>query len=113
MIIKVKATPSNEEILEILKREFSDDYAYKLYGLGKKSIMVRKSALIGAQISVRENEISIEGTPPSFGAGFLATLAMSEAAVMLVPIFALAGAFPSRYKKLERKLALFLREKYG
>ncbi|MDQ3394599.1 MAG: hypothetical protein M3512_10885 [Bacteroidota bacterium] len=112
MVIKVKKAPSNEELVETLKREFSNDYSYKLFGLGKKSIIVRKSAFLGAQVSVQENEISIQGSPPSFGTGFLATLAMTEAAIVVFPLFLFTGASPSKFRKLEKEIASFLKNKY-
>ena len=53
MVIKVNSSPSNEELIAALERNFSMAYSYKEFGLGKKSVLVRKSAFLGAQISVK------------------------------------------------------------
>lgn len=79
MTMKIKTienTPSSKQLAEILKNEFSDQYSYELYGFGKeKSIIVRKSIFVGAQISKRKNELIIEGFPnPSIATSFFAFL---------------------------------------
>lgn len=112
-IIKVKAPPTNADLIEVLNREFSGKYSFKLYGLGNKSVMARKSALLGAQITVWENEIRVEGAPPSFGSGFLGSLMMTELAVVLFPLFMFAGATLSKFKALEKEIAVFLRRIYN
>jgi len=112
MIIKVKSSPSNEELIAALRRDFSKAYSYREFGLGKKTVLVRKSVFLGAQISVKENEITIQGSPPSFGSGILAGLAMTEAAIFVVPLFLFTGATPSKFRKLETEIALFLSSKF-
>jgi hypothetical protein len=57
MVIKVKSSPSNEELIATLERDFSKAYSYREFGFGKKSVLVRKSALLGAQISVNEKQV--------------------------------------------------------
>ena len=109
MVIKVNSSPSNQELLAALERNFPKAYSYKEFGLGKKSVLVRKSAFLGAQITVKENEITIQGSPPSFGSGVLATLAMTEAAIFVAPLFLFTGATPSKFRKLEMEIASFLK----
>ncbi len=112
MVIKLNKSPSNEELVETLEREFSKKYSYRLFGLWKKSIIVRKSAFLGVQVSVEESEITIQGSPPSFGAGFLAFLTMTVAGIVTFPIFVLSVASLSKFKKLEYDIASFLKNKY-
>lgn len=105
-----KTPPSTRELAEILKREFSGRYSYKLSGLGSdKVIMVRKSTFVGAQISKTGNAITIEGSfHPSSAASFLYFFdcLITEGAV-------LAFSFGSKCKEFEKEIAVFLNRKYN
>ncbi len=109
MVIKVNSSPSNEELITALERNFSNAYSYKEFGFGKKSVLVRKSAFLAAQITVNENEIIIQASPPSFGSGVLASMAMTEASIFVLPLFLLTGATPSKFRKIEIEIASFLK----
>ncbi|SFT50939.1 hypothetical protein SAMN04489724_1066 [Algoriphagus locisalis] len=113
MTIKVTNPPSNAELLSFLKSELPTDYTSKLFGLGHKSIIVQKSTFLGVQISNRENEISIIASPPSYGGGLLSGLAMTELAIVILPIFWFTGASPSRFRKLEKEVAGLIKDKYN
>lgn len=109
-----KKLPPIKELAEILKHEFSHLYTYKVLGLGKKSILVGKSTLIGAQISVLENEVSIASSPPSVFAGILQAVGLTEFAIFLLPIFFHEGLpLPSKYSELEKEIGSFLQYKYS
>lgn len=105
-----KKPPSTRELAEILKREFSGRYSYKLSGLGSdKVIVVRKSTFVGAQISQTGNDITIEGTfHPSSAASFLYFFdcLITEGALMAVSL-------GSKCKKFEKEIAVFLHRKYN
>jgi hypothetical protein len=105
--IEVKKAPSCEEILRNLKREFSNTYAYDLFGLGsEKSIIVRKSPFVGVQISKRGNGFSIQAMMPLSVTNWFLSLFLSLYA---------SGAmvmWTSPYKKLENEIALFLKNRY-
>lgn len=102
----IKALPSSKELMEILQKEYSEKYSFKLFGIGdEKSIIVRKSFFIGAQISKNENEITIDGIPPSALSSLVAILLQQ-----LANLFILFN--PSRYKKVEKELSVFLYNKY-
>jgi hypothetical protein len=113
MIVNVKSTPTNEELMALLKNKLPSEYSVKEFGLGKKTILIKKSTFIGAQITVRENEISIDASAPSVAGGMWSTLAMTELAIVIVPVFWIAGAFPSKMKKFEREVANFIFEQYN
>ena len=105
-VIVSKPPPSNNELIEILKQEFSDQYTYKLFGIGKeKSIIVQKSTFVGAQISQTGKEFLIDGTPPSVTASLTALLLQ-----VLVNLYILFQ--PSPYRELEKEIAVFLKHKY-
>lgn len=102
-ILTTKTPPSTKEIAEILKREFSDHYSYKQFGLGEeKSIIVRKSTFVGAQISKSGNEITIEGVQPSITAVLFS---------FILQLF--TGFSTSSSRKLEKEVCLFLQHKYN
>jgi hypothetical protein len=113
-IVTSKTLPSIPELVEVLKQEFSNDYSYKLFGVGQKSIMVGKSALVGAQISIRENEMVIQATPPSIIGGIVAALGGTELGVFLLPIFFRKGMLlPSQRSEVEKEIGIFLKQKYN
>lgn len=113
-IIASKTLPSAQELVEVLKHELSSHYSYKLFGLGKKSIIVGKSSLIGAQISIREKEITIQATPPTVIGGMLASISSTELAVFLLPLFfGKSVLLPSQRSEIEKEIGLFLKQKYS
>jgi hypothetical protein len=102
-----KPLPSVQELVEILNQHFSGHYSSKLFGLGKdKTIMVRQSSFVAAQITIRNNEITVQGAPSSI----LAVIGMTELAFVF--IFFLGWVLRSPWKKLEKEVAVFLHEKY-
>ena len=106
--IEVKGAPSYEELIGNLKRELSNKYAYDLFGLGsEKSIIVRKSPFVGAQISKRENGFSIQALMPLSVTNWFLSLFLS--------LYASGAMFmwTSPYKKLENEIALFLKNRYN
>ena len=105
-VIVSKPPPPNNELIKTLKQEFSDQYTYKLFGIGKeKSVIVQKSTFVGAQISKTGNEFSIDGIHPSVTASLTALLLQ-----VLANLFILFQ--PSPFRELERKIAVFLKHKY-
>jgi hypothetical protein len=98
--------PSTKELVAVLRQEFSEHYSYRLFGLGNaKSIIVRKSTFVGAQISINAHEIAIRATPPSILAGFLNFFRLTE----LGEIWSL----PPQWSALEREIGTFLKHKYN
>lgn len=108
-----KPLPPANEMLDILKSEFSPDYTYKLFGWGEKTIIVEKSAFVGAQVSLHEDGITVQGTPPFAGAGVLTFLGLTELGAIIAPLFLLFGANPDTFRNVEKEIAVFLHKKYG
>lgn len=106
-LLTSKMPPSTNELVEILKREFSDRYTYEMFGLGnEKSILVKKSFFVGAQISKRENEFMIDGIHPSISSSLIALLLQ-----VLGSLYILFS--PSPYRKLEKEIGVFLKQKFN
>jgi len=102
-VLTSKTPPTTKELLDILESEFSDQYTYKLFGLGEeKSIIVRKSTFIGAQISKSVNEITIEGIQPSIPAVLFSFI-----------LQLITGFSTSSSRKLEKEIGFFLNQKYN
>ena len=113
-IITSKTPPSTTELAEILNREFSKHYSYKLFGLWEKSIIVGKSTLVGAQISIGDNEFTIQATAPSIAGNILSVLGFAELGLLLLPLFFGEGLpLSSQWRELEREIGLFLKHKYN
>jgi hypothetical protein len=104
-----KPLPEGSKLIEILKTEFSARYAYKLFGLdGQKSILVGESAFVGAQITWKENEVTIQASPPSvFPGNFLFFFSVIGIDVILGVLFS------SKLKKIEKEVATFLKSKFS
>jgi hypothetical protein len=108
-ILTSKTPSSTAELSEVLQREYSRDYSFSFFGLGKeKSIIVRKSFFVGAQISRRGNEITIEALPPIMtipGLSFLLELVGTSNI--------LRSVYGASWKELEINMSAFLKRKYS
>lgn len=106
MEVEIKVSPSHEGLTGNLKQEFSKEYSYGLFGLGsEKSVFVRKSAFVGAQITKKENGLAIQSCFPLTVINWFFSLVLSlyASGAMLM--------WTSSYKKLEKEIALFLKER--
>ena len=108
MIIQTtKRLPSAKQLAHILKKEFSGQYEYEEFGLCEhKSLIVRRSFLVGVQISIDKNEFTIDAIPPSAAASFVSTI-MS----IFANLFVVFTMLP--YRELEKDVARFLKTKYA
>jgi len=113
MIVKVKSTPTNEELMSILRQKLSGEYSVREFGLGKKTVIIKKSTLVGAQITVRENEISVHESTPSIVGGILSSLAMIEWAGLLIYLFGIADAVPAKSQSFEKEVASMIKKQYN
>lgn len=104
MIVQAtRELPNFNDLLQELKNEFSGQYTFKIFGLGsQKSILVRKSAWIGVQITIYGNEINIDGSFPNIIISSLMTL-LSQSTIAPV----------NKWFKLEMKITDFLKRKYN
>src|SRR5687768_5487187 len=98
MTISTSKAPSSITTLKDALREAFPDYSFKLFGFKDKSILVSKSPLVGVQISNRENDIMVMGSPPTVLAG------------LLVYFLSVAGFsyFTTEFIKLEKDIACYL-----
>lgn len=103
MIVQAtRELPNLKDLLEELKNEFSDQYTIKIFGLGsQKSILVRKSAWVGVQITLHGNEIYLDGSFPNIVTSSLMTL-LSQSTI--APVY--------KWVELEKKISDFLKRKY-
>ena len=106
-----KELPTIKELVEILKSRFPDTYTVKK-GLDHSSILIGKSTLIGAELSVHGNEVSLSSSPPSVFGGLLMTLGMTELAIFLFP-FLFKEVSAGNYRELEQEIGTFLTLEFG
>ena len=105
-VFTIEQNPSSEQIAAILEKEFSSQYSYSLFGLGKnKSIVVRKSEFVGAEISVSGNQITVHAMSPNLLFSFLDPF--------LTGMNVIGSVFKNPLKKLESDLVSFLKSKYS
>lgn len=103
MIVQAKQElPNSNKLIQELKKEFSAPYSFKIFNLGSQdSILVRKSAWVAAQITIRGNEIRIDGSFPNIITSSLMTL-LSQSTIAPV----------DKWVELEKKIASFFSRKY-
>jgi hypothetical protein len=96
--------PSNEEIAQTLEQEFSSKYSYSFFGLGNnKTVIVRKSEFVGAQISKNGNQITVHAHSPNI---LLSLLDVFYSGII-------SAASHSSLKKLEADLVVFFKNRYA
>ena len=108
-VFKLKSSPSNKQLIEVLKKEFSNRYAYSMFGFEcDKSIIVRKSAFIGAQISKKGNEITVYGLSPSTLTTFLSAVDFIVTGGLFMGL-----PFMSKREQFEKEIGFFLQRKFN
>ena len=108
-VFKLKTSPSTEELVGILKREFSNLYSYNLFGLDcERSIMVGKSTFVGAQVSIKGNEVTVHGVPPSATTTFLSALDFFVTGGLFMGL-----PFQAKREKFEKEVGGFLQRKFN
>ena len=109
-----KRLPSVKELSRILNDRFSDSYSVKTFGMGGKNILIGKSTLVGAEVSVDKNEVSISWSPPSVFGGILLSLGLSELIILLLPFLVRERFSPNTsYRKMEKEIGTFLYSRYN
>ncbi|GGF26463.1 hypothetical protein GCM10011339_13230 [Echinicola rosea] len=97
MIVKTAQSPTLNELIEVLKSQFSNYSVYTFDSKPQKSIIVQKSAVIGAQITILDNEIIVDACCSNI---FVSAL-----------IGLISTIFPP-YLNFEMKITDFLKNKY-
>ncbi|SEJ34607.1 hypothetical protein SAMN05192553_103373 [Cyclobacterium xiamenense] len=98
MIVQGTRLPTFDELIAVLKCRFPNHSVYLFDSKPQKSIIVRKSALVGAQITLRENEMIVDACCPNI---FISAL-----------IGLISTIFPP-YLEFEMKVTDFLKNKYN
>lgn len=98
MIVTVKQVPDFNELLLTLKSQFSNYTVYACYSIPQKSIIVRKSATMGAQIAVRDKEITVDACCPN---------------IFISALIGFVSTIFRPYHAFEMKMTDFLNRKYN
>ncbi|WP_151999970.1 MULTISPECIES: hypothetical protein [unclassified Imperialibacter] len=103
MIVQAtQVLPGVDDLVLALKSEFSNCSCTAFGSKPKKSVIVRKSALIGAQITSRKGEIVVDACYPNV---FIAAIMSLLTASTIFPFTA--------WPDFERKITNFLKRKYS
>lgn len=106
-IVASKALPSQQELVEILQKKFGDRYSCKLFGWGNhKTVMVRQSPFVSAQITLDNNEITVHG----MSSPILTIIGLTELAVVF--LFFMGWLYRKPWANLEKEVAVFLHQQY-
>lgn len=106
-ISTLKNTPSAKELIKTLRQK-TPKYSSRVFGLGSdKSIIVKKSAFVGVQISRRENELIVEGSLTSPLLSALSSFLFLEGLGYLF-----AYIFYYKWRELEIEIGHLLKAKY-
>lgn len=97
MIIQATQLPEFKDLLQTLKSRFPNYSVYTFYSKPQKSIIVRKSGVIGAQISVCKNEIIVDACCPN---------------IFISAFIGFICAILPPYYHFEMKITDFLKRKY-
>lgn len=99
--------PSTKALKAYLDTKLSNRSA-RLFGLGSdKTLLVKKSAFIGVQITRRDHELVIEGSLPSISSSILSGFLMLEGIFYLFEFI-----FQKQWKKMELEVAQAISEQY-
>ena len=101
MIIQATPLPNVSDLTQTLKSQFSNYSVYTFDSKPQKSIIVRKSAYVGAQITVFENEIIIDACYPNI---FISSLMSLLTASSIFPF--------NSWPKFEKEISDFLKRHY-
>lgn len=102
MIVHANQLPNFNDLILTLKSQFSNYSVYIFDSKPQKSIIVRKSASVGAQLTIRENEIIVDACYPNI---FISSLMRLLTASTIFPF--------NSWPKIEKEVSDFLKRKYN
>ncbi|WP_026967162.1 hypothetical protein [Algoriphagus terrigena] len=97
MIVQATQVPDFSDLLQTLKSRFPGYSVYAFDSKPQKSIIVRESCVIGAQISLHKDEIIVDACCPN---------------IFVSALIGFISAILPPYQRFEMKIADFLKRKY-
>jgi|GEM_PF-1310288 len=102
MIVQATKSLNTNDLIQSLKSQFPNYSVYTFDTKFQKSIVVRKSATVGVQITIHENEIMVDACYPNL---FISSL---------MSLFTASSIFPfNSWHDFERKISDFLKSIYN
>lgn len=98
MIVQATQLPDFHDLIEALTSRFSNCSVYTFDSKPRKSIIVRKSATVGAQITLRDNKIIVDACCPH---------------IFVSALIGFISAVFQPYHNFEMKITDFLEKKYN
>ena len=97
MIVQATQVPDFSDLLQTLKSQFPGYSVYAFDSKPQESIIVRKSGVVGAQISLHKDEIIVNACCPN---------------IFVSALIGFISAILPPYQRFEMKIADFLKRKY-
>lgn len=97
MIVQATQLPDFSDLLQTLRSQFPSYSVYAFDSKPQKSIIVRKSGVIGAQISLHKNEIIVDACCPN---------------IFVSGLIGFISAILPPYHRFEMKITDFLKRNY-
>lgn len=107
--------PPANELVSVLNDAFVPRYSFRTFGIGlEKTIMARKSLLVGLQVSITDNQIHFQRTAPTIASSLFSFMMLTELVVFLIlPVLIIFEGFKrDPYKEMAKEIGFFLRDKY-
>ncbi|PZX52494.1 hypothetical protein [Algoriphagus chordae] len=98
MILQVTTGLKFNELIQTLKSQFPGYTVYSFDSIPQKSIIVRKSFMIGVQLSIGENKIMVEACAPN---------------IFISALLGFLSAILPPYTNFETEISEFLKKKYN
>ena len=98
MIVQAKRLPNFKELIEVLRMQFPTYSFYTFNSKPQRSIIIQKSGLVGAQISVHDNEIRVDACCSN---------------IFVSALIGLISSILPPYHDFEMKITDFLKKKYN
>ena len=97
MILQATNDLKFDDLIQTLKSQFSSYSVYTLGSIPQKSLIVRKSAIVGAQISIRQNKLIIDACCPN---------------IFISGLIGFLGVIFPPYENFEMEITDYLKKKY-
>ena len=102
MIVQATYLHNFNDLIQDLKSQFPHYSVYEFDSMPLKSIIVRKSAIVGAQLTCRDNEITVDACYPNM---FVSSVMSLLTASTIFPF--------NSWPKFEIEISDFLKKRYN
>ena len=108
-------SPTIPELIDTLNNEREARLSYEKFGMGVgKTVVVKKSFCVGAEITCDKQSITVERLIPSIGVSMISNFFTFLISGIAAPLWRLGDLFGgSDWQKFEKEITQILYKKYG